>query len=205
MTGDAAIAAAGWRVFMDMPAAYAEPGRLAACLEGTVSRAACARLLGTERLHPRLSALIARHYGLAAPLSPDTLDEADRAIALAPADRLAEIARRAGAIHWSASLAAAVLAREVEALHAELGEELCAFAIANRDLSGPRQPVEPLDGIADRIAVDGWRCLGAWCRAVPAAVGARVRLKLVAGALLDDAPDAPFAETGPALVRRARS
>ena len=138
-----------------------------------------------------------------APVAPEALSEADRAIALLGAEELADLVSRAGAIFWANAIANVVLAADVRWLHEQLGEELCALALANRNLAGPAPPLEPLDGVEARIREDGERCLAAWCRAQPAAVGVRVRLKRAPSAALDDAPQAPFAEIGAPIVRCA--
>lgn len=192
-----------WQAFLDEPAAYAEPLRLAACFDGAIGEAACVRLLGTARLRTRLSNLLAKHHRLPAPLDVAEIDEADRAVALASAEELREIALRAGAIYWANSFAGIIDGQKTAALHTALGEELCAFAVANRDLAGAPQPHPPAGEIRERVASDGWQCLAAWFDAVPAFVAARVRLKLPPDELVDDAPASAFAESGPRIVRRA--
>lgn len=205
MTEDAGTeTAVAWRSFIDNPAGYAAPQRLAVCFDGAISVAVCERMLGTERLQARLSALLVEQHALAG-LPADDSDDVDRIIALASADDLDEVAFRSGAIYWAGALAGIILAQKAAALHEALGEELCAFAVANRDLAGPLQPLDPVEGIRERVLADGWRCLSAWCDAVPAAIGMRVRLKLPPGDLIDTTPPPSFAETGPAIVRRAAS
>ena len=116
-----------------------------------------------------------------------------------------EIARRSGAIFWSAAIAKAILASEWAALHEQLGEELHRFALAHRDLAGPPRSIEPIAEVGARIVRDGWLCLGAWCHAQSTAVGARVLLKLAPDHGIDWAPERPFADLGPNIVRRAAS
>jgi hypothetical protein len=192
-----------WQSFMMEPIRYIEPSRFHACFEGAIGPKLCERLRGSPRLQSRLSTLVRRHYQLMDWIDPDQLDDADRALVLASIPALQTVARRAGAIYWSGVIASTVLAKAVTVLHKELGAELCSFAIAQRDLSGPAQSLEPLDGLGLRIEADGWRCLAGWCATLPAGVGVRVRLKLPQGGVADEAPLAPFAEQGPAIVRRA--
>jgi hypothetical protein len=97
-----------------------------------------------------------------------------------------------------------VVSNEPAALQAALGADLCTFAVANRDLAGPMQPLEPLEDIHGRVYADGLSCLGAWCQAMPGDTSMRVRLKLMPHELVDQTA-APFVETGPAIVRRAMS
>ena len=194
--------AVAWHSFIDNPAGYAAPQRLAVCFDGAISATVCERMLATERLQARLSTLLVERHALAGSAADDS-DDLDRDIALASADDLDELALRSGAIYWAGALAGIILAQKAAALHEALGEELCAFAVANRDLAGPVQSLDPVEGIRERVLADGWRCLSAWCDAVPAAIGMRVRLKLPPDDLIDAIPPLPFVETGPAIVRRA--
>ena len=110
--------------------------------------------------------------------------------------------RRAGAIYWANSIANTVRAADAAAFDAALGEALCVVALANRDLSGPMQPLTPYDQLGARVMADGMRCLGAWCKAQSPGVGLRVSLKLASNPALDGAVNSPFDELGPAILRR---
>jgi hypothetical protein len=190
---------------MTAPAAYIDATRLASCFVDEFSAAVCQRLTTSMRLRSRLSAIIHAHYVLGAWVAPEALSEIDRTIALSPTAQLSILAQRSGAIFWAGTIANVILSRQVETLHQQLGETLCSFALAHRDLSGPEQALEPLNDVGSRIARDGWRCVGAWCHALPVGVGARVRLKVAATDALDCPPEEPFHEVGPAIVRRAAS
>jgi hypothetical protein len=152
-----------------------------------------------------LSKLISESYALRPSLAAETISDADQAIALTSQDRLIALVRRAGAIYWAKAIAGVVLAQQVRALHAQLSEKLCVFALGHQDLSGAKQTLEPLDGASRQIELDGLRCLGAWCDAQPADIGTRVRLRFPASPALDDPPEQPFGEIGPLIVRRAAS
>lgn len=204
-TGSKQTASPEWQTFMSNPAGYADAARLAQCFDGTISEAACERMLRSQRLHERLSELLLDRYGLGGAVSDEPADEVDRAIALSSGEELEELALRSGAIYWAGSLAAAIDGREAAALQAALGADLCTFAVANRDLAGPMQQLEPLEDIHRRVYADGLSCLGAWCQAMPGDTSMRVRLKLMPHELVDQTTAAPFAETGPAIVRRAMS
>jgi hypothetical protein len=65
------------------------------------------------------------------------------------------------------------------------------------------QELPAIEGIGARSIEDGLRCVAAWTRAQPAALGQRVRLKLAAHPALDEPPPAPFMDVGPPIVRRA--
>jgi hypothetical protein len=192
-----------WATFMRQPAAYIDLARLGACFNNKVGMALCERLRGAGRLQERLSAAITEHYALAEPIAPEKLSPADQAIALLGVEELADLVRRAGAIFRANAIANVVLAADVRWLHERLGEELCALALANRNLAGPAPALEPLESVDVRIREDGERCLAAWCRAQPEAVGARVLLKRAPSAALGDAPQNPFDEIGPPIVRCA--
>ncbi len=192
-----------WQTFMASPADYAEPARLAECFGGGIGEAACEHMLGQDRLRSRLSLLLLKHYQLEITDSDEGPGNVDRAIALASAGELEEIALRSGAIYWGTSLAGIIAGPKAAALHTALGAAHCAFALANRDLAGPAQSLEPGENIRERVFADGWRCLGAWCHAMPDAIGKRVRLKLPPDELIDAMPERVFSEAGPAIAQRA--
>lgn len=202
MSTASARADAGWEAFVTQPALYIEPSRLAQCFDGMVDPELCARLKGSLRIEQQLSALVNSCFGLARAIAAEEMSDTDRAIALASSEQLAELARRAGAIYWADSIATTVRAADAAAFDAALGEARCVVALANRDLSGPMQPLTPYDQLGARVMEDGLRCLGAWCTAQAAGVGLRVRLKLAPHPALDDAVKRPFDELGPAIVRR---
>lgn len=193
---------AGWDAFVTQPALYIAPSRLAVCFDGMVDSELCARLKSSLRLEERLSGLVHSRYGLARTIAAEDVSDIDRSIALASSEQLAEVVRRAGAIYWANSIANTIKAADAAAFDAALGETLCVLALANRDLSGPMQPLTPYDRLGARVMEDGLRCLGAWCKAQSPGVGLRVRLKLAPNPALDDAVNRPFDEFGPAIVRR---
>lgn len=193
---------AGWDAFVTQPARYIEPSRLAVCFDGLVDSELCGRLMSSSRLEERLSSLVQSRYGLASTIAAEDVSDIDRSIALASSEQLAELVRRAGAIFWANSIANTVRAADAAAFDAALGETLCVLALANRDLSGPMQPLAPYDRLGQRVVEDGLRCLGGWCNAQGAGVGLRVRLKLPPHTALDDAVNSPFDELGPAIMRR---
>ena len=193
---------AGWDAFVTQPALYIEPSRLAVCFDGMVGPELCARLKASLRLEERLSGLVHSRYGLARAIAAEDVSDTDRSIALASSELLAEVVRRAGAIYWANSIATTIRAADAAAFNAALGEALCVIALANRDLSGPMQPLTSYDQLGTRVTEDGLRCLGAWCEAQTPGVGLRVRLKLAPNPALDDAVKRPFDALGPAIVRR---
>jgi hypothetical protein len=186
-----------WNAFVENPAVHADASQLAACFGGAIAVQGCQFMLETPRLARRLSALLSSHFGLA-PLGDDVADE-DRRIALAPKREIEAMATRAGAICWSGSLAGVIGKEKVSAIHRQIGEELFAFALANRDLAAPPRALEPLETIAARMHDDGWRCMAAWCETVSEPVSARMKLKVPDGIDLHAEP----MTGGAAIVRRA--
>ncbi len=194
---------AHWRLFLKEPARHIDASRLAACFDGVVPASLSQQMLENERLRTRLSALVQTHYALDGGIDPQTLEDADRIVAMASLHQLASLVLRAGAIWWSGAIAGTVLAKAVGALQQQLGDELVSYAIGQRDLTGPMQSLEPLDGVGERIEADGWRCLAAWCDAAPAGLGTRVRLRLPVGTLADQPAPEAFKDKGVAIIRRA--
>lgn len=188
---------------MRQPVAYIDLTRLAACFDDRFGTEFCGRLRSASRLHDRVSALITEHYMLAPPVPQEEVSEIDRMIALLPAEQVVDLIRRAGAIFSANAIANLVLADEVRRLHEQLDEALCSFALANRHLSGPEDGFESLADVAAQVAAAGERCFAAWCQSQPAAVGARVRLRLARSPALDDRSEGVFAEIGPSIVRGA--
>jgi hypothetical protein len=180
-----------------------DSARFDGCFDNELGTALCDRLKVTARLQERLASVITAKYGLMPTVDASALDEIDRAIVLLPAPSLTGVARRSGVIYWASAIANVILAPQVDALHRQIGEELCNFGLAHRDLAGPEAALESFDDVAERIVTDGWRCFAAWCRSLPTGLGARVLIKLPATAALDAVPAPPFVEIGPAIVRRA--
>jgi hypothetical protein len=192
-----------WQAFMTNPAGYTDAVRLVACFDGAISEATCERMLRSQRLHQRLSALLFDHYGLASAISREPVEKVDRAIVLLSSEELEELVLRSGAIYWAGRIAAVIDGREAAALQAALGADLCAFAVASRDLAGPMQSFEAAEDIHERVYADGLCCLSAWCQTMPDETAMRVRLKLMPHDIIDGAAVSPFDEVGPAIVRRA--
>ncbi|WP_048647047.1 hypothetical protein [Nitratireductor soli] len=191
-------------LFRQLPSVYADPAWLVSCFGDAISRETARRLLATKRLQGRLSRLLADQHRLPTSIAKGApaMEEVDQAIAYASAEKLSEIAMKAGAVYWAATLARTISGREAAILRNELGAALCTLAVANKDLAGPEQPLEPLTRIRERIEADGWRCLVAWCEAVGQFVAARVRLKLPPQSPLAEPLVPCFATIGPLIVRR---
>ncbi|MCG7503610.1 SctK family type III secretion system sorting platform protein [Mesorhizobium retamae] len=191
-----------WQEFWSNPAGYADAGWLSDCFGGQIGFDACERMLETSRLQPRLSKILAERHELTTKYPPRPPEPTDLRIALASGDELERFALRAGAIYWANSLAAVIDGRQASAIQAALGPELCALAVANRDISGPVKALEPLEGLSGRIFADGLSCLESWLQDMPQQLSKRVRLRLANGlAGLGDATQ--VAELGARIFRRA--
>jgi hypothetical protein len=192
-----------WHDFMEQPGSYIHPERLARCFRGLVAAELCAKLASSERLRSRLAEMIRLYYMLPPAVQADEgADEQDLIIAMAPPEILQSIVPSAGAIYWSAAIANTVLAAEVAALQEQIGENLCAVAVKNRDLAGPASSLSSLDTLTDRIMASGWLCLAAWCESLHPAIAARVRLKLPPHALFDAPMAEDYRAIGPDIIRR---
>jgi hypothetical protein len=201
--GDNAIDPAEWTAFLARPSAYIHRDQLHQMFDGAVNAGLCERLKAEPRLKARLSSLIQTHYGLEPWVDEDACAQEDRAVAMLPLQDLQSLIRRAGAIYWSASIAALVLAQEILALYDVLSEELCVSALRHRDLSGPVQQLKPFDTLIERVDAAGRLCLAAWRARQPQGVAARVDLKFPKAISTDGSAIEPFLDLGPAIVRRA--
>nr|WP_180882923.1 SctK family type III secretion system sorting platform protein [Mesorhizobium loti] len=191
-----------WQEFWSNPASYVDAGWLSDCFDGQIGFEACERMLETPRLQQRLSKLLAARHELAAGAPARLPEQVDQQIALAPGDELERLALRAGAIYWANSLAAVIDGRQAGAIQTALGPELCALAVANRDISGPVKPLEPLDSLSGRVFADGLSCLESWLQDMPPQLASRVRLKLANG-LPGLGDTKQVAELGARILRRA--
>ena len=185
-----------WHEFLTRPAVHVDAARLSACFDGRIDEVVCRTMLTTPRLIERLSNVLERYYSLGADSDLDACDQVDRGVALATGETLAGIARRSGAVYWATGLASVVLTRDVETLYAALGEDVCTYALACRDLSEQDHRLPPIEETAATIIADGWRCLWGWSERLPPAIAKRVRLKF---------PDIvePTIKRGYEIVRRA--
>jgi hypothetical protein len=191
----------GWDDFINRPVTYTHPMRLSVCFGGEIGPVGCARLLETRRMTNRISFRILKAYDLSDCAAPESAD--DLAIALASAEELQALARRAGAICWSNTLAGLVLARDADAMSKMLGDDVWMLALKNRDLGGPARSIDTVENAMTELENDGWRCLSAWCCAQGEGIGRRVRLKLPPNPELDVEPEGPIAQTGQEIARRA--
>ncbi|MEJ2117095.1 MAG: AzlC family ABC transporter permease [Alphaproteobacteria bacterium] len=191
--------AEAWCRFMRAPVVYADVGRLAACVNGSLGIAVGYSLRSSGKIKDRLSAIIFEQYDLPSWIDPEQCDERDRVIALASPEQLCSIIKSAGVIYWSSVMASAIYAHELQSLRRKIGEDECPPVLANCET------LPPEDALDKRIGEDGLRCFAAWCEAMPHGIGARVRLKLPASPLLDDTSNLSANGQGVAIVRRAAS
>ncbi len=151
------------------------PTRAAAVLGHGVSERLVQRLLGSDRLRPRLFAALERRL---APLPG--LDAAQERILAMDPDGLAGLCSKAGAVWQRDAIAALVNGASVRALDALIGAELRLLALRGPGRGLPRAAASP-DAIAAAIPSLGAACLADWCAGQPDAVAGRVALGLPAG------------------------
>lgn len=192
-----------WINFADSPLDYIAPERLRDLLGANISANLCSELKNCARLRRRLSGLIASHYELPS-LDEEMPDGPDKRIAIIPPSELPVLVFNAGAIFWSSALASAVKRDEVARLQEQLGDGLHHFAIRYRKLGGPKQELEPLETLRQRMSADGLRCYAAWCEVVALGIAARARLKVPPGCLDTSLTD-QFKDNGAEILRLAVS
>lgn len=145
---------------------------IAAGLQATTAR----RLLRSQHLSGRASALLAARLGRG---EPDTLAEADRRLVLASPRTLDRVAVLAGAVWHAPRVRALVLAQDVETFVAALGEDARDAALRHAALAPAPTAggVISADGLEAAIRGDGAACLSAWIDSLPGWASGRMRLR----------------------------
>lgn len=175
------------------------PERVLALLPSVLDPETVERLVASDRLAGRLSEHLRRQAGVP-PLDPALLEAEDRALMLLDAEGLEQLQRMAGAIWHGQALKRIILAEPRRRMAELIGEDALAGAGRNVEVSPAiASPAEP-EALAAAIDADGAACLEAWCRAQPAAIAERIRLKRDAEA--PDPTDDHLAN-GPAVIARA--
>jgi hypothetical protein len=193
-----------WDRFGRLPAAIAHPVHIAPLFDGGLDEETAGRLARHPRFAARVSRLLERR--LALPVVEGTPDAADRALALASAERLEALSRQAGAVCWGRAVAREIRGERVAALKAAIGEDAYAAALAHRSEAltddirlAPEVGASP-EALAAAITRDGRGCLAAWLFALSEAVALRVRLRFPA-AFDEGELDEAVREAGPRILR----
>lgn len=169
------------------------PERLAAFLGHAVSAALAARVQASPRGRAAFDRLLDHRFGTLPPLDP-----VQRHVAALDSAGWATLVLDLGAA-WSARQIAGIVAGDhVRALVAAIGPErrsIALGALAHAPAPDDERPVAP-DALVAAMPGNGAACLIAWCELQPAALSARLRLRLPEGLR----PDARHRAQGPALV-----
>lgn len=193
-----------WERFARLAAGIAHPSHVAALFDGAVDEETAGRLARHPRLVARASALLERRLALPAAAPP--AGAVDRLIALSSPDRLAALARQAGAVCWAKAIAREIRSERVAALKEAIGQDAYVAALAHRSealtddiRSSPEAPAGP-QTLGEAVERDGNACLAAWLLTQSEGVARRVRLRFPAA--FDDAdPDQALREAGPRILR----
>lgn len=173
------------------PAGYADPERLAALWPDRLDAGQWRRLLAAPRLAGRLSRHLLERLGLEGESCWDFAPRRRR-LALLPAGELTRIARFAGCFLHARAIARVIARGAVQELRQRLGDDAYLFAVKRATFLAPPEtaqgPVEPA-----AIEHGGFACLGHWLAGEPAAVAARLRLKLPPPGIPERPPAVPDA------------
>ncbi|MEM7042315.1 MAG: SctK family type III secretion system sorting platform protein [Pseudomonadota bacterium] len=195
--------------FERLPAAYCHPERIQRLLPDGLPAQFRDRLLASTRLRFRLSSILAERHALQA-CGPDMLATPAGRFAQLEGEVLQSALRRIGAIWHARTLRTFILAEPLRQLMDRLGRDNYQAALRSIDLAPETAPDETDDGdrspdadrLVDLIERDGLIAVNAWCHQQPAALGARLKLKLRPCPEVDGEPPASLRELGPKIVDR---
>ena len=192
--------------FRDDIAAWALPERVAPLLAPGLARETAQRLMRSRTLRAPCSAWLARTLG---PVEGfDALDPQQQRLVLADGEVLDKAAFLAAAVWHARRICALVLAPDIAAFVAEHGQAARDAALRHLSLTPAPAEISAPPAAADTpqradltalMAADGRACVAAWIDQLPAAIGARVRMKLPYGR--DVPPRTPHNQYGPPIVR----
>ncbi|KAI95314.1 hypothetical protein T281_06230 [Rhodomicrobium udaipurense JA643] len=187
-----------WADFDRSPISYIHPERSGEWFSD-LPQHLVASLSGNQRLRPRLSEMIARHYHL--PPVPAVASDIDHAIAALDARVLETIIAAAGAVWYGHAFAKTIDKASLAAVLALVDEKTYRFAVEHAELAPPTGDAIVSPPTADALNEAGRGCFIAWIEALPEWLGGRVALKfpaafIASGALGDQQV------YGPAIVRK---
>ncbi len=162
-------------LFERLPGMYIHPGRTREWLPELPAETGLS-LLRCERLIPRLSAIITKHYGLAAFKADGGLD---LSIAMLGFDPLMQVSQLAGVIFHGRQIRLLISKPAIAALFAGAGGWAHSYAMAQAELAPPasgdgKEITPPTE---ENILRDGRLCFRAWLSKLSAPVAQRVALK----------------------------
>ncbi|XSC45534.1 hypothetical protein ACF1BQ_005425 [Bradyrhizobium sp. RDT10] len=159
----------------------AHPRRLADTLDSRLSASVVHRLQSCARLHDRIAPLLIQRQADGSNDAP-----ADDATALAERRAtferlfqvdLKEASSLAGAAWHSLSLRQMIRGRDVADLVAQIGQRAHAFGLRRDGVAPALRSVAPA-ALAERIASDGYACLGAWISSFPPPMRQHLHVRL---------------------------
>jgi hypothetical protein len=159
----------------------AHPQRLADALDSRLSAAVVGRLQSCPRLHDRIASLLI-------PRQADGSNDTAADDAAIPADRqatferlfqadLKEASSLAGAAWHALSLRQMIRGRDVADLIAHIGQRAHAFGLRRDGVAPALHSVAP-GALAERIAHDGYACLGVWFWSFPPSMRQQLHVRL---------------------------
>lgn len=198
--------------FERLAGAYCHPDRIAKLLPESLPNGFRDRLQGSKRLRGRLSERLAERFALK-PCDMDDLTTPEGRFAALEGESLQKALRRAGAIWHARSIRKIILAERLRVLVEWLGRDNHRAALRFIDLSpedalpasgdtGADDETPDLQTLMGRIERDGLITVNAWCRHQPAALAARLRLKLPPCPEVDDEPPETHRDRGLMIVDR---
>lgn len=191
--------------FERLPATYCHPDRIGALLPEGLPASFQGRLLGSKRLRARLSSLLIERFQLG-PCTADDLTTPEGRFATLEGDELEGLILGIGAVWHARTLRRIILAAELRELIGKLGRDNHKRALRFADLApedeGGGAEMPDIDSLMVMIRQAGVRAINAWSRHQPAALAARLRLKLPPGDEADAEPSEAQQERGLMIVDR---
>jgi hypothetical protein len=159
----------------------AHPQRLADALDSRLSAAVIGRLQSCPRLHGRIAPLLIQRQADGSDDTPadDATTLADRQATFERLFRadLKEASSLAGAAWHAPSLRQMIRGRDVADLVAHIGQRAHTFGLRRDGGATALHPVTP-GALAERIAHDGYACLGAWFSSFPPSMRQQLQVRL---------------------------
>ena len=163
--------------FVHDPGSWADPAAAARLLAPGLQAGTARRLLASPHTAARASQVLANRLGQG---DPDSLQPADRRLALAPAAVLHATVSAAGAVWHDARVMRLLRATEIAAFVERHGPtaRVAALRHAAAAPAGADVPSTGLETeLGNAVARDGARCLATWIATLPPWAAGRVRLK----------------------------
>ncbi|MDP9837208.1 hypothetical protein J2T09_001960 [Neorhizobium huautlense] len=176
------------------------PDRIAVCFRTVGADGLPDGLLDEPRFAARLTQIVTRHYDLAD--TGESVEEADRALALLSRENLEKLAIRAGVVLHARQFVQEIRGPVLAALGERFGADALDDARRHADLAMDKAKIDDLDKLEAEIAGDGTACLAAWIEALPVSLKRRVWLKWPNDHAVPATDRVDLAERGPAILRR---